>query len=72
MAYAIPAAEMLSEGMKKNESLLPGFIGRIDEILPDFCDEKSVCVSFKEGGKRVVKKFSVDFDDGLICNLTEI
>lgn len=72
LAYDIPVAEMLSEEMKINESKLSGFIGRIDEILPDFCYENGVCISRKEGGKRLVKKYSVELKDGLICNLTEI
>ncbi|MBQ9481893.1 MAG: hypothetical protein IJU84_07000 [Clostridia bacterium] len=64
--------ELLSENMRKNADKLRGYLGEFDGVLPSFCSEKGVCLSYKGNGRRPVKTFSVDLENELICNIREI
>ena len=68
----LPVDEMLSPDLLPNKDLLADFLGSFDRVLPDFCTEKGVLLSYKGEQTRLVKCFDLDFENGRICNLREI
>lgn len=68
----LSVTEMLTENLKTNEGRLSEYLGNFTEILPDFCNEKGVCLAYGNEGTRRVKTFTVELENNLICNLHEI
>ena len=67
----LPVSDMLSEGMREKEKYLSEYLGKALSVLPCYCSDGGVCLSYAGKDCFSVKVFSISFENGLISNLVE-